>query len=193
MALVLDDTAGGTAANTYASLSTAETYFLARPFADVWNAATATDALKNQALVWATTILDREKWKGTKGSTPGNALVQAREWPRRWAPTLEYDADPQFVAEYFIDLSVAFYSSLTIPTPIVNATCELALEMFRAGATDPLTRDFTRNVKREKVGALETEYIDPWYRVYNLGFFPSVIALVAPLLRSGDGTEVIRG
>lgn len=182
MALILDATPGGAAANTYVLLTDAETYFLSRPFSAAWTA--STDPVKSQALAYATILLDRQRWLGTKGTTSSGALTQALAWPRRWAPTLEFDSYPQFVTDNFIDTSTAFFSSLTIPTPIVRATCELALEILNAGTTDPLTKDPTRNIKREKIDVLETEYFDPQYRVYGLGLFPAVMALIAPLLRS---------
>lgn len=190
MPLTLDDTPGGASANTYVSLANAETYFLSRPFSSAWTA--ATDAVKNQALAWATMLLDREKWKGTKGITPSGALTQALAWPRRWAPTLEFDSYPQFVTDNFIDTSTAFYGSTTIPTPIVRATCELALEILKAGSTDPLTFDKQRDVKRKKIDVLETEYLDPWMRTYQLAKFPTVMALIGPVLVGGLGTEIER-
>ena len=189
MPLTLDATPGGASANTYVLLADAETYFLSRPFAAAWT--TSTDPLKSQALAYATILLDRQRWLGTKGTTSSGALTQALAWPRRWTPTLEFDSYPQFVTDNFIDTSTAFYSSLTIPTPIVRATCELALEVLNAGSVDPLTKDATRNVKRKKIDVLETEYFEPALRVYGLGLFPTVIALIGPLLRS-SGREVDR-
>ena len=183
MALVLDATVGGSAANVYLTLADAETYFSARPFTSVWTA--AADADKNVALVYATTLLDQQKWKGAKGSTPAGALTQALAWPREWAPTLEADANPEFVTEYFIDLSVGYYSSLTIPQPIRDATCELALEILRAGTTDPLTKDTTWNIAAESVGPIRTQYVDPGVRVFGIGQFQSVMRLIQPLLRNG--------
>lgn len=184
MAITLVDTAGDASANTYASLTTATAYFAARPFSTAWTSASVDD--QSAALAFATTLLDNLRWKGAKGSTANSALTQALAWPRHWAPTLEADANEEFVAEYFIDLSVTYFSSLTIPTPIVRATCEIALEILRAGSTDPFTRDTTRNVQRETVDVITTEYLAPAQRVYGLGQFPTVVALIAPLLRGGS-------
>lgn len=188
MPLTVDATVGGANSNSYVSLEDAEAYMLGR--VNPWS---GDDTAKNAALVNATAFLEREQWAGTKGSTPESALVQALAWPRRWVPTLEFTAYPEYVTDNFIDTSVAFYSSLTIPTPIVRATCELAMELLRAGTTDRLAFDGTRNIKRKSIGgAIDTEYLDPQYRVRGLGYFPSVLALVAHMLRDQDASEVAR-
>lgn len=187
MPLVLDATAGGASSNSYVSLADAETYFEGRPFASAWTGADQAD--KEQALVYATTILERERWLGAKGATYQAALTQALAWPRRWVPTLEWDAAPQLVSEFFIDTATGYYGELTVPTPIVRATCELALEILRAGDTDPFSVDSTSNIKREKTGPLETEYFEPTNSVTGIGFYPNVVALIAPLLRSSAGMQ----
>lgn len=187
MPLVIDATVGGATSNCYVSLADAETYMLGR--VNPW---TGTDVQKTAALVNATTVLEQESWAGTKGNDPASALVQALAWPRRWVPTLEFTAYPEYVTDNFIDTSVAFYSSLTIPAPLVQATCELAMELLRAGTTDRLSFDRSRNVKMKKVDVLETEYFDPWQRARGLGLFPSVLAKIAHLLRSADCAEVSR-
>jgi hypothetical protein len=187
MPLTIDATVGGASSNSYVLLADAEAYMLGR--VNPW---TGTDAAKDTALVNATSLLDQEQWAGTKGTSATSALTQALAWPRRWVPTLEFTAYPEYVTDNFIDTSVAFYSSLVIPTPIVRATCELAMELLRAGTTDRLTFDSKRNVKRTRVDVLDTEYFDPWQRVRGLGYFPSVLSLVAHMLRSADGGTVDR-
>ena len=185
-------TVGASTANSYVDASTADGYFDTRPNASAWTALTDDDA-KARALIFATTILEREKWSGTKGTTPASALVQALAFPRRWLRTLEADAVPEFVTDIFIDLSVTYYDSTTIPTPIVRATCELALEILNAGTTDLFgsAGDPKRNIKKEKVDVLDTEYFDYQMRARGLGLFPAVMRLVAPLLRNNLGAALI--
>ncbi len=192
MPLVLDATVGGATSNAYCSDTDGDAYFLGRNNADAWT--NATTAQKQQAIVFATSLLERERWQGAKGSTPQGALTQALAWPRRWAPTLEFDAQPEYVTDVFIDLSVVYYSSLTIPTPLIRATCELALEILRAGTTDPFGRtgDPYRDKKSSQVDVIRTDYLELWYRARGLGRFPSVITLIAHLLRAGDGVQVER-
>lgn len=189
MALVLVSAVGGASSNSFLSLSEAESYFEGRPFAAAWTGSTT--ALKEQALVYATTLLDRERWAGAKGVSYTSALTQALAWPRRWATTLEVDAAPQLVSEWFIDTATGYYSALTIPQPIQRATCELALEILRAGDADPFTKDSTRNVKRKRIDVLETEYFDVGQRARGLALYPSVAALIAPLLRGVSSAHQI--
>jgi hypothetical protein len=190
--LTLIATAGAANANSYADVATADAYFEARPFSSAWTGVTDPE-VKKQALIYATSVLDRLRWAGAKGATYASALTQALAWPRRWATTLEADAVPQLVAEYFIDTSLAYYSELVIPRPIVQGTCELALEMLRAGTTgvDPLTSVASRDVKRERVDVLETEYVGTGERVQGLARFPAVVSLVAPLLRGGGAGALL--
>lgn len=193
MTLTLDATVGGAASNSYATAAQGDSYFDGRPFASAWTSATT--AVKEQALVYATSLLDRERWAGIKGMTTVSAYTQALAFPRRWVPSLEFDQQEDYIAEYFVDLTVAYYSSLTIPTPVVRACCELALALLNAGASDPFVdASGIRNIKREKVDVIETEYVDLALRSRGLGLFPQVVALIAPLLRtqSGAGAGVER-
>lgn len=191
--MAIDATVGGATSNAYCLASDGDAYFAGRLFASAWT--NATQQQKEAALIYATTLLDREKWVGTKGSTTVSSYTQALAWPRRWAPSLEFDQQEDYIAEYFVDLTVAYYSSLVIPQPIIRATCELALALLQAGTTDPFVdANGTRNIKREKVDVIETEYLDVQQRTRGLGLFPQVIALIAPLLRtqSGAGAGVER-
>lgn len=190
MALVLVATVGAANANSFTTVAAADAYFDGRPFASAWTSATT--GAKEQALVYASTILNQQRWKGARGTTTVLGQTQALAWPRRWAPTLESDAAPDFISEYFVDTTLGYYSELTIPTPIVQATCELALEILRAGTTDPFSKDDTRNIKTETVDVISTTYFDPGQRAYGLALFPTVANLIAPLLRSSGGIEVER-
>lgn len=190
MPLTLLSTAGGATSNSYASVAEATAYLEGRLFAAAWTAATV--AQQEQALVYATTLLDRERWRGAKGITSTGALTQALAWPRRWAGTLEQDAPSEWVAEFFVDTATVYYSSLTVPAPIVRATAELALELLKAGDTDPFGKDGTRNVRRKTVDVLTTEYVDASQRARGLAIYPNVLALIAPLLRDASGRMIER-
>lgn len=180
-------TAGGATSNVYVTLANAETYITAHPYPTGWTG--ATDDAKNTALLRACQVLDWQKWLGNKGMTTATATTQALAWPRRWAPTLEYDAPPDALSEYFIDTSVIYYSSLVIPAPIWKANIELALELLRV-TTDPYAAaaDPNRDVVRKKIDVLEWEYLAPQLRARGLGRFPAVMALVGPVLRGATGT-----
>ncbi len=190
---VLVATAGAANANCYIVLADAETYFTMRTNA-TWTASVPTADEKTAALEVATAMLDRLRWKGIKGSTTATALTQALAWPRRWAPTLEYDAPPDFLTDYFVDVTVGYYASTTIPDPIAHATCELALEILKAGTTDIFAAESEpdRDILLKRVDVLETQFVAWPLRQRGLTRFPNVYALIAPLLRDAGAPEIQR-
>jgi len=185
-------TVGGATSNTYVTQANATIYFSARPNVALWTAA-ASDQ-KDEALLFAASLFEREKWKGVKGMTPAGALTQALSWPRRWAPTREVDAEPEMITSEWEDLTLAYYSELAIPVPVIRGQCELALEILRAGTSDPFAAGGTagEGITSEKVDVLATDYLGIADRSSGLGRFPSVIAEVAHLLRESGATEVER-
>lgn len=186
----LIETPGADDANVYLSLDDALEYFDARPFSVTFTDASTDD--QERALLYATRVLDGLPWLGTKGTTANLASEQALAWPRQWAPTREADAAPETIADYFTSDGILFYDADSVPRPIKDATCELALEILRAGTTDPFTVDATRNVRRERVDVLETEYFDPHDRAEGVARYPSVMRLIAPLLRTASALRVER-
>jgi hypothetical protein len=177
-------TAGASNANVFADQATADAYMEARPFASVWEGEDDDD-VKERALLFATKILDRLKWAGTKADAD-----QALSWPRRFAPTLEADADPDIIAENFIDESMAFYDETTIPQFLQDATCELALALL--ATTDPFLRDVIR-IKSKTVDVLTTEYFASQEDIRGIARFPHVVGLISHALRSSArGAEILR-
>ena len=78
MALTLDATVGGVAANAYADRAAANAYFEGRPGSEAWTAATdVSGGTREQALVAATSRLEQERYKGMKISS-----TQRLQWPR---------------------------------------------------------------------------------------------------------------
>jgi hypothetical protein len=188
--ITLVATAGGSTSNTYVTQADATTYFEGHPFASAWTSASTGN--KDIALAYATRILDRVEWAGVKGSTSSGALTQALAFPRRWVPTLEIGASPEYISEDFVDQSVGYYDEDTIPTPLVRATCELALALLNAGTSDPFDQDASR-IKSETVGPISTEWFDSQDAVRGLARFPHVLQLVQHMFRaSADGVEVQR-
>ena len=107
-------TAGAVNANSYITLAAAETYFESRLHDTAWTA--ESDANKDQALVWATAILDAYfDWYGTIRTT-----TQKLRWPRSGV----LDADGRW-----LDYD-------TIPEILENAVCELALEILKGDLTE---------------------------------------------------------
>lgn len=185
MAITLDATVGGASANTYVTRANATTYFEGHAFAATWAAATTGN--QDIALAHATRILDRIRWAGTKASS-----TQALAFPREYAPTLEFDAIKDVIAEEFVDETLVYYADDAIPTPVVRATCELALELLKGGTTDPFEADASR-IRSEAVGPLSTEWFDSQDAVRGLARFPHVLQLVEHLFRTSQtGVEVWR-
>lgn len=105
----LDDTAGGAAANSYASVSFADSYLENRPDATDWNDPLTGAETKAACLIRATQRLEQYQWRGT-----ATATTQALQWPRRGL---------------YNRLGVALSSS-AIPDLVKQACCELALVML---------------------------------------------------------------
>lgn len=108
MALVIVTTAGAANANAYASLVDAEAYVLTLPVATDW--ATATDPIKNAALVQATRMLDTLLWDGWRTAP----TTQALQWPRNGVVDRE---------NYYMDPAA-------IPAKIRDACCEFAVRLI---------------------------------------------------------------
>jgi hypothetical protein len=104
MALVLDATVGGAAANSYSTRAEADSYHESRLYSTSWSG--ATDATKDAALVWATRLHDSSiEWKGAV-----RTHEQALRWPRYYA----FSRDDELI------------QSDIVPEEVKHATAELA-------------------------------------------------------------------
>jgi hypothetical protein len=129
---MIDSTVGGAAANSYSSLSEANTYHSTRLHNAEWSA--ASNATREQALMMATSYLDALGWKGTKFSSE-----QALRWPRSGV----------------LDLDGQEYSIGSIPKPLLKATAEMAWELIKSDRTvDP----DSSGLKSVKAGPVEVEF-----------------------------------
>lgn len=157
--MIVEDGTGLSTAQSYISVANADTYHTAHGNT-TW---TGVDALKEAALVRATQALDaRYDW-------PGFRLVstQALDWPRYDA----YDVDGYILSD--------------VPQGIKDALCEMALlELVTPGE---LTESVEVSVKREKVGALETEYFERPRTSY-----PAVDNALRRILRRSGGIQIVR-
>jgi hypothetical protein len=127
--MTLTVTAGSATADSYCSLTDAETYIGSLYYASDWTG--KSDANKEKVLKQATRLLDTLWWQGTKAES-----TQALEWPRA----------------YIVDRNGYAVSSTTIPTWLANATAEFALRLLaadRAGDQGHLVPDSA------KLGPLE--------------------------------------
>lgn len=169
MAFVVETGAGLSNANSYASVSAADSYVSDRGIAG-WAALTLT--VKEQSLVKATDYLEatyRNAWKGNRVSE-----TQSLSWPR-----------------YNVVVDGFNYASNVVPPQVLNACIEMAL---KASSGETLIADQSQKVKREKIDVIEIEYqdySDPTQR------YPFVNRMVTPYLISASEsgfsvTKVIR-
>lgn len=146
--------------DTFVSLADASAYFTNRLYATVWAGASDTD--REKALRMATTTLSRERWAGSITS-----INQLLAWPRTGAR----DAEGRPIG------------SSTIPQPVRDATCELALALL----SDDLTQnDSNAGVKAVTAGSVKIEYAGqaPARRLPDI-----VSAMIRPLLSPPGGAS----
>lgn len=129
MAVTIDATVGGSAANSYCTLAEADTYHEERLHVTDWSG--ATDANKNSALVWATRILDYQlEWDGWPAST-----TQARCWPRSG----------------LLDKNGNAIANTVIPDEIKWAEAELARWLIKSDRTADQSSDGILSIKAAPV------------------------------------------
>lgn len=171
MSLIVEDGTGRADAESYAAAADVDVYQAALGNT-LW--AGLSEAEKEQALRRATKFMRmayRASWAGRRVTQ-----AQALDWPRYGVVVDEFSV-----------------LSTTVPPDVKEACCELAL---RAAAGDLLPDlDLGSNqIKREKIGPLDTEYFQA--NVDARERFPAVDALLAPYFSSAGGAnsiKVVRG
>jgi len=167
MSLIVEDGTGKVDAESFASVTAADTYHSNRGNT-AW-AAIATTALKEAALRKASDYMGQiygPRWKGYRVGT-----AQALDWPRTGVER----------PGSFGPLGFASYYAVTdMPAPVVNACCELAL---RAAAAE-LAADQGQNIAAVKAGSVEITYAD---HSDGRKAYPAVDRTLAPLLNGGSG------
>jgi hypothetical protein len=138
MAVVLIATPGAANANTYATLSEANTYHESHVASAAWDA--ATDDQKNRALVQATRELDAYLlWDGFASST-----TQALAWPRTGL------SDPD---------TGASVSGTTLPDRLIYATSEQARLLLAGDRAAELDQQ-AQGLKALTAGSVSLEFKD---------------------------------
>lgn len=167
MALVIENGSLVAGATSYASVAEARAYAAARA-----STLPDDDSAVEAALIVAMDFLEsfRDEYQGLKV----DPLEQPLQWPRAG-----------------VKIDGAALPSTSIPKELKAAQCQLALES--AGGLDLMPTGDGREVIREKLDVLETEY-GPGNGGAPQPVLTKVRALMAPLLRSGGGRlRVIRG
>jgi hypothetical protein len=147
-------------ADSYTSVTDADTYFTAHGSPATWTAATTAE--KEGALRTARQWMDHAfDWKGVIVDDD-----QVLDWPRDQV----YDDEGRAIA------------TTTIPQALKDAQCEAALEHLTSSLSTPVARGGM--VKRTKVGPLEKEFMDgaPGGRIRSF-----ISGLLGPYSTSGPG------
>jgi len=148
--------------NSYITVANADAYLVYAINAGNWSASDT--AIKESALISATRMLDRQPWAGSKTQAAPTQLLQ---WPRTGLTDRDGNA----------------LSDSVVPQEIIDATCELAVELINnpALASQP---DTSSNIKRVKADTVEIEYI----RAKNGPRFPTIITELIGLWLSSLGS-----
>lgn len=161
--MALDASVGGIAANSYITQSDATLYFDTRLYAADWTAAAT--GLKDQALMTATARINQENFEGYQAT-----LTQALKWPRYDVPIPGVS-----LSGYF-----SYYPVDSIPKPIKDATCEMALSLL---STNSLAPTGLENFKSLSVGPISLEMNQP----VSSGILPDQVSRLLRGLRIGSG------
>jgi hypothetical protein len=173
VALTIDATAGGSAANSFVTLAEAASYLEARLNTTTWDAAD-TDT-QNRALVEATREVSNKEFIGQRSTD-----TQALSWPR-WNAT-----NPDSPTGWL-------YASDVVPDRVKNATIELAFQFVNAGTTDLASVDSNAGVIEKTVDVLTTRWSE-YRRPTGMARFPRVLDYLRPLLcGSSSSVPLIRG
>jgi hypothetical protein len=185
MAIVLDATVGGAAANTYVTLVEAQAIidgFVQDADVQHWNSGN-TDS-RNRALFTATQRLDRERFLGARATD-----TQALQWPRTGVRKPDTYINTYAVGFPF-RITTDYFTDTEIPTQIKYA--QVVLAVFLHNNTSALGLTGLEDYKNVKIGSLD---VTP-----NLGYGAVGADKVPPLMEryltglriSGPGNFSIR-
>lgn len=156
-------TVGAANANSYVTRDEADAVIDARGFTSAWSDAAYLDV--DRAIIWATTVLDAEQWKGARVDS-----TQALKWPRTYVYTPEG----------------ALLSSTEIPAFLKRATAELALALLGSDRTADAE---TAGLAQIKVGEIFLT-MNPHDR--SAMYPPFVRKLISPYLTSGSSQSGVQ-
>lgn len=169
MALIVEDGSGMTNADAFISVEYADAYHAAMGNAE-W---TGAEPDKEAAIRRATAFLSNSyQWQGYKRKGRPQALA----WPR-------YDV---------VDCEGWGVAFDAVPIEIQKATAEVALrELVSPGSMNPDVIA-SEQVKREKIGALEVEYLNANTSPQSARPVLMIVQdIIGPLLRKGSGNPLV--
>lgn len=171
MTLIVETGTASATAESYISVTDADTYFTNRGDT-VWTALLT--PAKEAALRKATDYMAGRyglQWAGVRKTD-----TQALDWPRY--RVVRHDAAS-------MAYGVLYYADDAVPVAVQRACAELAV---RASAAD-LSPDLTAQVKQETVGPISVTYADG---ARQDTAYKAIDAMLAPYLKAGGQVAVVR-
>jgi len=168
MALVVETGSIVSGAESYVSVTDADTYFSNRNLT-LWASGDFSTAEKEACLRRATDYMRqmyRMLWAGYRKSDD-----QALDWPRYEVPKRDS-----------VSAGFVFYSDTTVPQEVKDACCELA---WRA-AFGELSADQSTPVTEKTVGPITIKYAEGARQSKR---YTAVDAILAPVLKNGHGSS----
>ena len=148
MAVTIDATVGGASANSYITLSEANTFVEAMiSSTDVSKWTTGTDDTRNRALAAATQRLDRERFIGARATN-----TQALQFPRTGVRRPDTYVNT-YSTGFPFRISEDYFSEEEIPDQIKRAQIELAVYLHNN--TDGISLSGLNDFKNVKIGSLD--------------------------------------
>ena len=169
MAVSIDATAGGASANSYITLTEANTFVEAMiSSTDVSKWTTGTDDTRNRALAAAAQRLDRERFLGARATD-----TQSMQWPRTGVRKPDTYVNT-YATGFPFRISEDYFTDTEIPDQIKRAQIELAVYLHNN--TDGISlgglEDFKSvqvgsiSVTPDKSGAIGADRVPPMFERY---------------------------
>ena len=169
MAVSIDATAGGASANSYITLTEANTFVEAMiSSTDVSKWTTGTDDTRNRALAAAAQRLDRERFLGAKATD-----TQSMQWPRTGVRKPDTYVNT-YATGFPFRISEDYFTDTEIPDQIKRAQIELAV--YLKNNVDGISlgglEDFKNvqvgsiSVTPDKSGAIGADRVPPMFERY---------------------------
>ena len=148
MAVTIDATAGGADANSYMTLSEADTFVEAMiSSSDVSKWTTGNDDSRNRALAAAAQRLDRERFLGARATD-----TQALQWPRTGVRKPDTYVNT-YATGFPFRISDDYFTDTEIPDQVKRAQIEMAV--YLKNNVDGISLGGLEDFKNVKIGSLD--------------------------------------
>ena len=148
MAVTIDATAGGADANSYMTLSEADTFVEAMiSSSDVSKWTTGNDDSRNRALTAAAQRLDRERFLGARATD-----TQALQWPRTGVRKPDTYVNT-YATGFPFRISDDYFTDTEVPDQVKRAQIEMAV--YLKNNVDGISLGGLEDFKNVKIGSLD--------------------------------------